>query len=111
MSVTRIEGTRPLEAAQPHTTLQSRVPGEPKTPEESERKPPAEEPEPVPVPVPAEFKPYSLSFRFEKELNRVVVKVIDPLTGELVREIPPESVIAALKQLRRAPGSLVDQEA
>ena len=109
MSVTRIEGTRPLEAAQPHTTLQSRVPGEPKAPEESGRKPPAEEP--APVPVPAEFKPYSLSFRFDKELNRVVVKVIDPLTGELVREIPPESVIAALKQLRRAPGSLVDQEA
>ena len=107
MSVTRIEGTRPLEAAQPHTTLQSRVPGEPKATEESDRQPPAEEP----APVPAEFKPYSLSFHFDKELNRVVVKVIDPVTGEVVREIPPESVIAALKQLRRAPGSLVDQEA
>ena len=107
MSVTRIEGTRPLEAAQPHTTLQSRVPGEPKKLEESERPPPAEEP----APAPSNFKPYALSFRFEKELNRVVVKVIDPVTGEVVREIPPESVIEALKQLRRAPGSLVDQEA
>ena len=109
MSVTRIEGTRPLEAAQPHTTLQSRVPGEAKKHEdEPASTPPAEKP--APVPVPSNFKPYSLSFRFEKELNRVVVKVIDPETGELVREIPPESVIEALKQLRQAPGSLVDEE-
>ena len=56
------------------------------------------------------FRPFSLSFRFEKELNRVVVKVIDPQTGELLREIPPESVIEALKQLRKAPGTLVDEE-
>ena len=109
MSVTRIEGTRPLEAAQPHTTLQSRVPEEPKKSEAADGKPPAEEP--APVPVAWNFTPYSLLFRFEKELNRVVVKVIDPATGEVMREIPPEAVIAALKQLRRAPGSLVDQEA
>lgn len=57
------------------------------------------------------FKPYSLSFRFDEELNRVVVKVIDPTTGELLREIPPEGVIEALKQLRQMPGSLVDEEA
>jgi hypothetical protein len=97
-----------LEATQPHTTLHPRVPEEPKQPEKSESKPPAEEP--VPSPAPSNFTPYSLSFRFEEELNRVVVKVIDPVTGELVREIPPESVIEALKQLRRAPGSLVDEE-
>ena len=107
MSVTRIEGTPPLEATQPHTTLHPRVSDGPKTPEKSDSRPPAEEP----APAPTNFTPYSLSFRFEKELNRVVVKVIDPVTGELLREIPPESVIAALKQLRRAPGSLVDQEA
>lgn len=107
MSVTRIEGTRPLEATQPYTTLHPRVPEEPKQPEKSDSKPPAEEPSPSP----SNFTPYSLSFRFEQELNRVVVKVIDPVTGEVVREIPPESVIAALKQLRRAPGSLVDGEA
>lgn len=107
MSVTRIEGTRPLEAAQPHTTLQSRVPGDAKKHEEAHASAPSTE---KPAPVPSNFKPYSLSFRFEKELNRVVVKVIDPETGELVREIPPESVIEALKQLRQAPGSLVDEE-
>ncbi len=41
----------------------------------------------------------------------MVVKVIDPTTGELLREIPPEGVIEALKQLRQMPGSLVDEEA
>ena len=60
--------------------------------------------------MPSNLKPYTLSFRFEKELNRVVVKVIDPETGELLREIPPEAVIEALKQLRKAPGALVDEE-
>jgi flagellar protein FlaG len=66
--------------------------------------PPEEQTKPTPV---ESFKPYSLSFRFEEELNRVVVKVIDPETGEAIREIPPESVIEALKQLKNAPGNLV----
>jgi uncharacterized FlaG/YvyC family protein len=108
MSVTRIEGTRPLEAAQAHTTLQSRVPGEAKKAEHAEHKPPAQEPVPQP---PSESKPYAVSFRFEKELNRVVVKVIDAVTGEAILQIPAESVIEALKQQRHAPGGLVDEEA
>jgi FlaG protein len=107
MSVTRIEGARPVEPAQQHNTaLKPRVPEDPKPREESKRASTIETPDPPP----SNFKPYALSFRFEKELNRVVVKVIDPATGELLREIPPEAVIEALKQLRRAPGALVDEE-
>ena len=107
MSVTRIEGARALEAAQSKTAPKPHVPPDAKKQTEHERPPaPAE----APPPVESNFKPYSLSFRFEKELNRVVVKVIDPQTGELLREIPPESVIEALKQLRKAPGTLVDEE-
>ena len=107
MSVTRIEGARALEAAQLKTAPKPHAPPDAKKHTEHER-PPA--PEEAPPPVESNFKPYSLSFRFEKELNRVVVKVIDPQTGELLREIPPESVIEALKQLRKAPGTLVDEE-
>lgn len=77
--------------------------------EPAPRATPAPEEETKPTPVES-FKPYSLSFRFEKELNRVVVKVIDPETGEAIREIPPESVVEALKQLKNAPGTLVDEE-
>ena len=109
MSVTRIEGTRPLEAAQGHSTLQSRVPGETKKAEDAERKPPVDTP--APAPAPEESKPYALSFSFRKDLNRVVVKVIDAVSGKPILEIPPESVIEALKQQRPAPGRLVDEEA
>jgi hypothetical protein len=111
MSVTRVEGTRPLEAAQTIATSPPRRSGGRAEAEHEEAPrgtvPPEDDPNREPA---SSFRPYALSFRWEKELNRVVVKVIDPTTGELVREIPPESVIETLKQLRQAPGSLVDEE-
>ena len=98
MSVTRVEGTRPVEAAQTIARHQPRLSARSsegaKQPEEAARPVPPEEPAAPPA---STFKPYALSFRFEKELNRVVVKVIDPVTGELLREIPPEALIEALK--------------
>ncbi len=109
MAVTRIEGVSPLATAQSQTAPKQRVPADTKPHREES----ADTPEPVQeakAPVRSNFKPYSLQFRFEKELNRVVVKVIDPETGEALREIPPESVIEALKQLKKAPGALVDEE-
>jgi flagellar protein FlaG len=109
MSVTRVEGTRPLEAASTIAQHQPRPAEDPAKTHGADRAAPApDEEKPKPE---SNFKPYSLSFRYDEELQRVVVKVIDPTTGELLREIPPESVIEALKQLRKAPGSLVDEEA
>ena len=114
MSVTRVEGSRPLEATPVTATQHPRTTGERvKTEHEKPQGAPRATPPPEEAtkPSPAEsFKRYSLSFRFEKELNRVVVKVIDPESGEAIREIPPESVIEALKQLKKAPGTLVDEE-
>lgn len=107
MSVTRVEGARPLEATT-GTTHQPRQPEEHAKKHGAEKVAAPDEEKPKPEP---NFKPYSLSFRFDEDLNRVVVKVIDPATGELLREIPPEGVIEALKKLRQAPGSLVDEEA
>ncbi len=95
-----------MDAAQTKLAPRPQVPAERNAPAK-EQKPKAAESN---APPHTNFKPYSLSFRFEKELNRVVVKVIDPETGELLREVPPEAVIAALKQLRKAPGALVDEE-
>jgi flagellar protein FlaG len=109
MSVTRVEGTRPLEAATPIAQQHARPAEEPAKAHANEHAPAV--PEEQKPKIESNFKPYSLSFRYDEELNRVVVKVIDPATGELLREIPPESVIEALKQLRQAPGSLVDEEA
>jgi flagellar protein FlaG len=108
MSVTRIEATRPVEATQPIATAKPRPPENEKKRAEHEKSVAADEPKQASV---QSFRPYSLSFRFEKELNRVVVKVIDPETGEVVREVPPESVIETMKQLRETAGRLVDEEA
>lgn len=108
MAVTRIEATRPVEATQPIATAKPRPPAPDAQRHEDKKTAAPEEPKPPPV---LSFRPYSLSFRYEKELNRVVVKVIDPETGELVREVPPEAVIEALKQLRETAGRLVDAEA
>jgi len=107
MAVTRIDATRPVQATQPIATAKPRPPEDQKRRDSEESAAPAESKRPPG----SHFRPYALSFRFDKELNRVVVKVFDPETGDLVREVPPESVIEALKQLRAAAGPLVDEEA
>ena len=108
MGITRIDATRPVEATQPIATAKPRPPENEKKRAEHHK---AVEPDEPKQPPASSFRPYSLSFRFEKELNRVVVKVIDPETGEVVREVPPESVIESMKQLRKSGGRLVDEEA
>lgn len=109
MGITRIDATRPVEATKPIATAKPR-------PSESEKRRGGREeknatPEAPEKTVVSNFRPYSLSFRYEKELKRVVVKVIDPETGEVVREVPPEAVIEALKKLHETAGHLVDEEA
>lgn len=108
MSVSRVEGPRPLDAATRSATHQARPEQHAPHPATADR--PAPQASEEPADPATTYKPYSLSFRFDKELNRVVVKVIDPESGELLREIPPESVLEALKELKRSLGSLVDEE-
>ena len=108
MSVTRVEGTRPLEATTTTAQRHARPAEEPAKSHGSERSERVRHEE-APKP-PSNFKPYSLSFRYDEEAQRVVVKMIDPATGEVLREVPSEAVIETLKQLRKAPGSLVDEE-
>ena len=33
----------------------------------------------------------NIQFEINKDLNRVVIKVLDPISGEVVRKIPPET--------------------
>jgi FlaG protein len=63
-----------------------------------------------PVELP-DFPARDLAFRYDKELNRVIVQVLDAETHEVVRSIPPEEIVNALKQLRQLRGALVDEEA
>ena len=109
MSVTRVEGTRPLEAVTTTAATHPRTGDSSAKPAVANRPAPQAPDEQTSEPV-SIFKPYSLSFRYDKDLHRVLVKVIDAKTGELLREIPPESVVEAMKELQKAPGSLVDEE-
>ena len=57
-----------------------------------------------------EFHRYELAFRRNKELNCVVVDVIDGKTRTVVRTIPAEELVSALRQLPVPRGIVLDQE-
>lgn len=51
-----------------------------------------------------------LKFDINKEINRIVVKVIDKDTDKVIREIPPSEIQNLLIKLREAIGLLFDIE-
>jgi len=58
-----------------------------------------------------EFRTYNLSFELDKTSNRVIVHLVDSQTGEIVRSIPPDSVLQMLKQMHDGGrGVLLDAE-
>ena len=58
-----------------------------------------------------EFRTYDLSFELDRTNNRVIVHVVDSQTGEVVRSIPPDSVLQMLKQMHDGGrGVLLDAE-
>jgi flagellar protein FlaG len=61
----------------------------------------------------AEARPpaHSIAFRHDAELNRVIVEVVDPATGAVVRSIPPEEIVHMFRAIRRVQGQLLDEEA
>jgi flagellar protein FlaG len=58
-----------------------------------------------------EITPHDIAFRHDAELNRIIVEVVDPETGAVVRSIPPEEIVRMFKIIRRAQGRLLDEEA
>lgn len=52
-----------------------------------------------------------IKFSVDEKSDRVVIKVIDQLTKEIIREIPPEAVIDMAQQLDRAQGVLIEEKA
>jgi FlaG protein len=57
-----------------------------------------------------DFPLQELSIRMDKDLNRVIVEVRDVSTKEVIRQIPAEGVVEALKQLRGTRGAILDEE-
>lgn len=53
----------------------------------------------------------SLQFMVDKESNRVVIKVVDTQTQEVIRQMPTEEMLAISKSLDRLSGLLIQQEA
>ena len=52
-----------------------------------------------------------VQFSVEEDLDRVVVKVVERETGELIRQIPSEEVLRAQRFLEEQPGILFEEEA
>jgi len=55
----------------------------------------------------------SIGVRFEvdADTDRLVVKVVDRASGELIRQIPSEEVLRIAKLLGKVPGVLMTQNA
>lgn len=50
-----------------------------------------------------------LRYEVDQDLHRLVVKVLNGESGDLVRQIPPEEVLRVAKFLQDNPGRLVDE--
>jgi len=59
------------------------------------------------------IRPYvtSLQFSVDKDLGRVVVKIMDSETKEVIKQIPSEDVLALTKALSKVAGLFVEQKA
>jgi uncharacterized FlaG/YvyC family protein len=56
---------------------------------------------------------YQMQFVLDKTINRVIVKVIDTRTNEVLKQVPAESMLATARALAEpsAAGALVDSQA
>jgi flagellar protein FlaG len=52
-----------------------------------------------------------VNFSIDKETNDFVVKVINPFTNQVIREIPPEEIPSLTSSIQQAGGMLVDKQA
>lgn len=52
-----------------------------------------------------------LQFSVDKETNRVIVKVMDSKTGEVIRQIPPAEVVSIAKALDTIQGLIIRKKA
>lgn len=58
-----------------------------------------------------ESRSIGLQFEIDKDTDKVIVKVIDRVNGEVIRQIPNEEVIRIAKVMGKAPGLLVSHQA
>ncbi len=51
-----------------------------------------------------------IQLEVDKELNMVVVKIIDRETNEVIRQLPPEEMVKLSRNARELKGLLIDKE-
>lgn len=51
-----------------------------------------------------------LKYSYNKELNQVIVKVVDSRTDKVIKEIPPEELQRLHMRIQEAIGLLIDEE-
>jgi flagellar protein FlaG len=51
---------------------------------------------------------YSVRFEMEDKTNKMVVRLVDVESGEIIRQLPPEELINLTEHLKELRGSLVD---
>ena len=52
-----------------------------------------------------------LEFKVDSDSKRVVVRIVDSETGQVIRQIPTEEMLAIAQSLERVPGVLIEQKA
>jgi flagellar protein FlaG len=52
-----------------------------------------------------------VEFRSDAETGQIVVRVVNPDTGELLRQIPSQDAIALARALGKLQGSFLEQKA
>jgi len=58
----------------------------------------------------ANFFNRKIQLEVENELNMVIVKIIDPETNKVIRQVPPEELVKLSKNAKDLKGLLIDKE-
>jgi len=53
----------------------------------------------------------SLQFQVDKETDKLVIKVVDTTTKEVIKQIPPQEILEIAKALDKLQGLLVREKA
>lgn len=59
----------------------------------------------------AAMRPRGLEFEMSEQSSRIITRVIDRESGEIIRQIPAEEVVQIAKRLEEMQGSLISLEA
>jgi|Deesub1362B_J571_1020462.scaffolds.fasta_scaffold02236_6 flagellar protein FlaG len=52
---------------------------------------------------------YNIRFSVDREAKRLVVKIVDPQTEEVIRQIPPEEMLQIMKRIDQMLGLILDE--